>query len=39
LTIQQLAAGEVEAPYEAVAIEKGAAEFKVAAMRLMAIRR
>jgi hypothetical protein len=31
--------GTVEAPHEATAIEKGAAEFKVPANRLMAIRR
>jgi hypothetical protein len=31
--------GEVEAHDEAAAIEKGAAEFKVAATRLMTIRR
>jgi hypothetical protein len=31
--------GTVEAPDEAAAIEKGAAEFKVPANRLMAIRR
>jgi hypothetical protein len=31
--------GNVEAPHEAAAIEKGAAEFKVPAKRLMAIRR
>jgi hypothetical protein len=31
--------GNVEAPDEAAAIEKGAAEFKVPANRLMAIRR
>jgi hypothetical protein len=31
--------GNVEAPDEATAIDKGAAEFKVAANRLMAIRR
>ena len=43
-TIYKLAAkaerlGIVEAPDEAAAIEKGAAEFKVPANRLMAIRR
>jgi hypothetical protein len=31
--------GNVEAPHEASAIEKGAAAFKVPATRLMAIRR
>jgi hypothetical protein len=31
--------GEVEAPDEATAIEKAAAEFKVPASRLMAVRR
>jgi hypothetical protein len=31
--------GGVEAPDEAAAIEKGAAEFKVAANRLMALKR
>jgi hypothetical protein len=31
--------GEVEAPDESAAMEKGAAEFKVAAKRLMALRR
>jgi hypothetical protein len=31
--------GVIEAPDEATAIEKGAAEFKVAANRLMALRR
>jgi hypothetical protein len=31
--------GEVEAPDEAAAMEKGAVEFKVPAKRLMAIRR
>jgi hypothetical protein len=31
--------GNVEAPDEAAAIEKGAAEFKVPATRLMAVRR
>jgi hypothetical protein len=43
-TVYKLAAkavrlGTVEAPDEAAAIEKGAAEFKVPANRLMAIRR
>jgi hypothetical protein len=43
-TVYKLAAkaerlGTVEAPDEATAIEKGAAEFKVPANRLMAIRR
>jgi hypothetical protein len=43
-TIYKIAAkavslGTVEAPDEAAAIEKGAAEFKVPANRLMAIRR
>jgi hypothetical protein len=43
-TIYKIAArqerlGIVEAPDEAAAIERGAAEFKVAANRLMAVRR
>jgi hypothetical protein len=36
---KQIRLGTVEAPHEAAAIEKAAAEFKVLPSRLMAIRR
>jgi hypothetical protein len=44
MTVYKIAAkaaflGVIEAPDEATAIERGAAEFKVPATRLMAIRR